>query len=202
MTARSDAAHGGAKSFKSLPRQLGFRSPEGTIVRPPVHGGVKSSYTDAIARKICAQIADGTSLKKICSNPRMPSLSSIKKWLLQPGFEAFREMYYYSRRVAAELLMDEVIEIADDSADDWIETFDKNGKANGWKPDHEAIQRSRLKIDTRKWLASKLIPRIYGEKLEVEHGVTGDLARLLESATNNDSGLPPPIEGKVINEKG
>lgn len=195
MTERSDAAHGGAKSFKSLPRTTGFRSPEGTIVRPPVHGGVKSTYTDAIARKICAKIADGVALRKICSDPRMPAFDTVKGWLIKPRFEAFRELYYHSRRVAAELLMDEVIEIADDSANDWIETFDKKGNPNGWKPDHEAIQRSRLKIDTRKWLAAKLIPRIYGEKLEVEHGVTGDLADLLRDASNNDSGLPPPIDG-------
>jgi hypothetical protein len=195
VTVRSDKAHGGAKSFKSLPRQLGFRSPEGTIVRPPAHGGAGSTYNDGIARKICAQILDGKSLNSICLNPRYPGINAVKKWLIDPRFEAFREMYYYARRGAAELLMDEVIEIADDSANDWIETFDKKGNSNGFKPDNEAIQRSRLKIDTRKWLAAKLIPRIYGEKLEVEHGVTGDLAKLLEGATNNDSGLPPPIDG-------
>jgi hypothetical protein len=171
-------------------------------VRPPVQGGVKSSYTDITARKICAKILDGESLNSICKNPRFPNIQAVKKWLIDPRFSAFREMYYYARRGAVELLMDEVIEIADNTGNDWIETYDKDGKVNGLKPNTEAIQRSRVRIDTRKWLAAKLIPRIYGEKLEIEHGVTGDLARLLEGATNNDSGLPPPIEGKVINEKG
>lgn len=202
QSGNGDAAHGGAKSFKTLPRTTGFRSPEGTIVRPPAHGGVKSTYTDSIARKVCAGIAEGKSLKKVCADPRMPSFATVKGWLIKPRFEVFREMYYHSRRVAAELLMDEVIEIADqETAEDWIETFDKNGKPNGWKPNHEAIQRSRLKIDTRKWLAAKLIPRIYGEKLEVEHGVTGDLAELLRESSNNDSGLPPPIDGNYVEEK-
>jgi hypothetical protein len=177
VNGQSDEAHGGAKSFRSLPRTTGFRSPEGTIVRPPIQGGVKSDYTDAIARKICSQILDGKSLRKICESQRMPNFNTVKKWLIQPRFEAFRELYYHSRRAAAELLMDEVIEIADDSENDWIEVFNNDGDSKGFKPDNEAIQRSRLRIDTRKWLAAKLIPRIYGEKLEVEHGVTGDLAR-------------------------
>lgn len=194
MKGNSDAAHGGRRSFKSLPRVTGFRSPEGTLVRPPVQGGIKSSYTDVMARKVCSELLDGRSLRTICKNPRYPNIDTVKKWLIDPRFEAFREMYYYARRAAAELLMDEVIEIADETEHDWIETFDKKGDPNGFKPNNEAIQRSRLKIDTRKWLASKLIPRIYGEKLEVEHGVTGDLAKLLEGATNNDSGLPPPID--------
>jgi hypothetical protein len=177
-----------------LPRVTGFRSPEGTIVRPPVNGGVKSSYSDPIARKICTRLMGGESLRKITDDPRMPCQTTVIKWLAEPKFEAFREMYYYARRVYAELLMDEIIEIADDATDDWIPTLDKKGNVNGHRPDTECLQRSRLRIDTRKFLAAKLIPRIYGEKLEVEHGVTGDLKELIQGASNQDKGLPTPID--------
>jgi hypothetical protein len=182
------------KGKMGLPQPRGFRSPEGTIVRPPVQGGVKSSYTDALARRICMRIMEGQTLRKICEDPRMPNQRIVFRWLAEPRFEAFREMYYYSRRVYAELLMDEVIEIADNATDDWIPTKDKKGNINGWRPDTECLQRSRLRIDTRKYLAAKLIPRIYGEKIEVEHGVTGDLKELIMGASNHDRGLPPPIE--------
>jgi hypothetical protein len=53
-----------------------------------------------------------------------------------------------------------------------------------------------VRIDTRKWYAAKLVPRIYGDLQQIEHGVTGDLAELLKGASNKDSGLPPPIEEK------
>lgn len=166
-------------------------------MRPPVNGGIASSYTDELARKICLLIMEGKTLRAICDDPRMPNKTTITRWLAEPKFEAFREMYYYARRVYAELLMDEVIEIADDTSQDWMQTYDKKGEPNGWKPDNEAIQRSRVRIDSRKWLAAKLIPRIYGEKLDIEHGVTSELADLIRDASNNDSGLPPPIEGKA-----
>ena len=178
---------------KGLPRQTGFRSPEGTIVRPPVTGGHKPIYNDRVARQICLRLMQGQTLREITSDPRMPCKTTICKWLADPRFEAFREMYYYARRVYAELLMDEVIEIADDTSNDWQKTYDKRGNHNGWKPDNEAIQRSRVRIDTRKWLASKLIPRIYGDHVQVEHGLTGDLMKLLQDASNNDSGLPKPV---------
>ena len=191
----------GPGSFKSLPRVTGFRSPHGTIVRPPATGGVASNYTDGMARKICRRIMDGESLRTICKDPKMPGLSTVKDWLNNPEYEAFREHYYNARRIFAELLMDEVIELADDSANDWVATYDKRGNHNGWKPDHECVQRSRLRIDTRKWLASKLIPRIYGERLEVDHGVTDDLKELLQQSSNNDRGLPGPIiEATIIDE--
>ncbi len=84
--------------------------------------------------------------------------------------------------------------IADDTKDDWIETYNKKGEQNGWKPNAEAIGRSRIKIDLRKWHVAKLIPRIYGEKVDVTHEVTGDLAAILKSASNKDSGLPAPVK--------
>ena len=138
----------------------------------------------------------GDTLIKICEDPRMPTKRNIVHWLSDPQNAEFREMYYYARRVQCEFLIDEVIEIADDTENDWKQTYNKRGEPNGWKPDNEAIQRSRVRIDTRKWLAAKLIPRIYGEKVDHHHELTGDLAEMLKAASNQDSGLPPPIDEK------
>lgn len=182
--------------YASFPRTTGFRSAEGTIVRPH-----NSKYSQALAHKICERIMEGETLNKITQDPRMPTKRTVLRWLNDPQLEGFRELYYNARRVFAELVIDEVIELADDSSKDWIETYNKHGQPNGWKPDHECVQRARLRIDTRKWLAAKMIPRVYGEKLEVEHGVTGDLKELLQSASNNDRGLPGPIiEAEIIDE--
>ncbi len=65
----------------------------------------------------------------------------------------------------ADALFDEALEIADDVSGDWA--TDKDGKK---VLDHEHIQRSRLRVDTRKWAAGKLAPKRYGDK--VQH--TGD----------------------------
>lgn len=137
------------------------------------------------------------SLEQICEDPAMPSLRTVTNWLAHPKLADFREMYYFARRVQAELLIDEIMTIADDTSRDWKRTYNKKGEPNGWTPDNEAIQRSRVRIDTRKWFAAKMVPKVYGERLDVEHGVTGDLAELLKGASNNDSGLPQPINGEA-----
>jgi len=151
-------------------------------------------YSAHIANKICALIMQKNSLTKICNMPGMPRLNTVIGWLADPKRADFREQYYYARRVQAELLLDEIFDIADDTSNDWKPTYDKNGEQNGWKPDNEAIQRSRVKIDTRKWFAAKMVPRLYGDRAQVDLDVTGDLAELMRQASNSDKGLPKPVD--------
>lgn len=177
---------------RSIPQPTTFNVPTGPAMT--TRNSRPTGYTPQTARKLCKRIMNGETLSKICEDPKMPPKRRVIAWLASPNRNDFREMYYYARRVQAEMLMDEVIDIADDRTNDWKQTYSKTGQPNGWKPDNEAIQRSRVRIDTRKWLASKLIPRIYGEKVNVEHGATGKLAELLENASNQSTGLPPPID--------
>lgn len=143
----------------------------------------------------------GESLVKICDDPKFPSRTTITRWMSDPSMRQFHDMYRLARQVQAELLIDEIFDIADDSEDDWIETYNKKGQFAGFKPDTEAIQRARLRIDTRKWFAGKMVPKIYGDHLDITHDVTGDLAELMKEASNKTSGLPKPIEGEVIEQQ-
>lgn len=188
----------GKNLFSEMATPTQFAAP-GTAGEKRIKRVHNQAYTDETARKICERIMSGETLMSICAERRMPTRRTIIRWLAHPEYSEFREMYYYARRVQAELLVDEIVSIADDSARDWIPSFNKKGEQNGWKPDHEAIQRSRVRIDTRKWLAARLIPRIYGEKVDHHHELVGDLADMVKHASNQDSGLPPPIEGKKKN---
>ncbi len=174
----------------AIPAPTTFRAPD-TNTRVRFTG---TTYNPRTARLICERLMMGESIAKVCEDPRMPSKRTVFRWLSDPKCVDFREMYYYSRRVAVEALVDEIIEIADNTDKDWEPVFNKQGELVDLKPNNEAIQRSRVRIDTRKWLAAKLVPRIYGDNTQVELGVTGDLAELLKKATNKDDGLPPPIE--------
>ena len=58
-------------------------------------------------------------------------------------------------------------DIADDGSNDYMEKLDKDGEVIGYSINGENIQRSRLRVDSRKWLASKLLPKKYGDKLDV-----------------------------------
>lgn len=138
--------------------------------------GRPSSFTQAIADVICARLADGESLRTICQEDGMPSRTSVFRWLADKDRDDFRDQYARAREEQAEFYAESIIEIADEEV-----TMVKRSKhTHGAKPeddtedndievvfDSAAVARNRLRVDARKWYASKLAPKKYGEKLEL-----------------------------------
>jgi len=120
-----------------------------------------TTYTDEIANEICSRLVDGKSLKKICEMDDMPSKSTVFKWLSEN--ETFSDKYARAREAQADTLADEIIDIADDGENDTYEDDEGNVKTN-----QDVIARSRLRVDARKWIASKLKPKKYGDKITQE----------------------------------
>ena len=79
-------------------------------------------------------------------------------------------MYAKAREAQAEIMADELAAIADDGRNDWMERNDKEGAFGAFAVNGECVARSRLRVDTRKWIAAKLLPRKYGDKLDLNHG--------------------------------
>ena len=127
--------------------------------------GRPSDYSPEIADIICERIADGVSLREICRTEDMPSKAAVFRWLA--AHADFRDQYARAREAQADALADELLDIADDGDNDWMERKGEDGQSLGWRENGEAIQRSRLRVDTRKWIASKLKPKKYGDKLAV-----------------------------------
>ncbi len=123
--------------------------------------GRPSLYTEALATKICRRLAEGESLRAICADKTMPAISTVMGWLFDGNHDEFLEQYARAREAQAEVRADEIVDIADDDTNDF--TADKEGKlvANS-----EHIQRSRLRVDARKWIAAKLLPKRYGDKIQ------------------------------------
>lgn len=134
--------------------------------------GRPSSFKQSVADKICERIALGESLRSICEDESTPSRVTVLRWLRSDAEwgEAFRAQYARAREDQADSLFDEINEIADDGANDWMEKLNKDGELIGWTVNGEAVQRSRLRIDARRWQAAKLRPKKYGEKLDVTSG--------------------------------
>lgn len=130
--------------------------------------GRPSDYSLQTATIICNRLADGESLRAICVDEDMPSKTSVFRWLI--ANEAFRDQYARAREAQAEHLVDEILEISDDGTNDWMarrsEAEKGAGVDSGWVLNGEHVQRSRLRIDARKWFASKVAPKKYGEKIE------------------------------------
>ncbi len=122
-------------------------------------------YTDELAHEICRAISINTfGLGKLCQmNPHWPCRQTINEWRLD--HEEFRQKYYEARKFQIDLLAEDMIDIADDTCNDTIMRQGHDGQEKAYV-NAEWINRSRLRVDTRKWMASRLLPGIYGEKTE------------------------------------
>jgi hypothetical protein len=92
----------------------------------------------------------------------MPSMSTVIAWALDNS-HGFAARYARAREVGFTLIAEELLEISDNAKGDF--TQDEDGRKS---VDHENIARARLRVDTRKWMLSKMLPRIYGDKVVSE----------------------------------
>lgn len=120
-------------------------------------GGVPSTYTKEMGDKICELVAtNACGINKIVEmNPELPTPITIHQWRLK--YKEFAYNYAEAKRKQADLLAEDILNIADETIN--YTYVDENGKV---KRDAAAAQANRLRVDTRKWLASKLLPKIYG----------------------------------------
>lgn len=128
-----------------------------------------SSFTEEMGDRICELLAEGQSLRAICSADDMPSQSAVFRWLADERRATFRQQYARAREAQADALFGEMLDIADDGSNDWMERRRQDGSTDEVL-NSEHVQRSKLRIDARKWMASKLNPKVYGDKLDVTSG--------------------------------
>jgi hypothetical protein len=118
--------------------------------------GRPSIYSTELATEICYRIASGKSLRAVCGARNIPNRSTVLRWL--SSHPDFAEQYGRAMEQRAYILLDEVLDIADDSSRDYK-------KIRGGKPvlDFEHIQRARLRVAARQWFFSGLRARKYGD---------------------------------------
>lgn len=141
--------------------------------------GRPSIYTPELAAEICRRLSLGETLRAICREDAFPNITTVMDWNLHDK-EGFSKQYARARAAQAEHLFDELLEIADDGTNDWVE---KKGDTPGYDFNGEHYQRSRLRVDTRKWYLSKVLPKKYGDKLDL---------------TTAGKELPAPILGPLV----
>ena len=158
--------------------------------------GRPTTYTQDLADRICAELAEGKSMRNVCKGEDMPSMSTVFKWLRErPDFS---QQYTKAKEESADALVEEMLDIADDGTNDWMEQHNQEGEAVGYKLNGEAVQRSRLRVETRKWIAAKLKPKKYSDKVDLNHGVQPDnpLASLMQQLAGKTlKPVATPAEG-------
>jgi hypothetical protein len=128
--------------------------------------GRPSSYSKAVGTTICERLSQGESLRRICADKEMPGKSTVMRWLAD--VPEFRDQYARARELQADYWAEEIIEIADDGTNDYVEKENRDGSTHQ-AVDSEHINRSRLRVDTRKWLMARLAPKKYGDRVTAEH---------------------------------
>lgn len=131
--------------------------------------GRPTKYNESIVKEICSRIASGESLLQICRDKHMPSRISVHSWLLDDRYKEFLNRYTRARELQADYIFDELLDIADDGSNDWIERETKSGRIIE-VVNQEHVQRSRLRVDTRKWYLSKVLPKKYGDRIDDNDG--------------------------------
>lgn len=122
------------------------------------------NHREDAAEVILAGVAQGKSLREICdADELLPAPKTFYAWLKEDA--ELRNKYAHAKELMAEKMAEELLEIADDGRNDWM-TIQRGGEEVEVE-NHEVVNRSRLRIDTRKWLMSKLLPKKYGDKQEV-----------------------------------
>ncbi len=148
-------------------------------------GGRPTDYSTDLADEICARIAEGESLRSICRCEGMPNIRSVMRWLgIHPEFS---QQYARAREAQAESMFEEMLEIADDGSNDWMERTGKDGETGDKVVDHEHVSRSKLRVDTRKWMLARMAPKKYGDATNIK--LSGDaenpVAVLLSEISGN-----------------
>jgi hypothetical protein len=134
-----------------------------------------STYTADIAAAICERLSEGEPLRWICRDEGMPKRRTVSDWRkAHPEFDA---EFLLARKEGFDAIAADCLAIADDGSRDYTE--DKDGHQ---VVDHDHIQRSKLRIETRLKLLAKWYPTKYGDKVQVEHDVTGNLAEQMQQA--------------------
>jgi len=134
-----------------------------------------TKFNQDIAEKICEELSTSSkSLRTICKQDGMPTVRTVLSWLSEgdkedgkPEFKAFLHQYARARENQADFLAEEIIEIADDGSNDLM-TITK-GDTSYEQENKEVTNRSKLRVDARKWIASKLKPKKYGDRIDHNH---------------------------------
>lgn len=132
--------------------------------------GRPSDYTEELAESICLRLAEGESLRSVCRDDGMPCKKTVLRWISR--IPEFRAQYVHAKEEGAEAIAEELFDIADDGSNDWMEKLDKDGEAIGYQLNGEHVQRSKLRIDTRKWYLSKIMPKKYGDRIQHDQTIT------------------------------
>lgn len=173
-----------------------------------VKQGRPTTYSETIGALICERISAGETLTAICSDYWLPTTQTVYRW--RRKFPNFGRDYLRAREAQAEIWADDCIMIADDSTCDTVTKTGRNG-ATYEAVDHEHIQRSKLRVDTRFRIMAATHAQMFGDRTEVKHSGTIEHEHTVASLSDREKmrrlalfmledKQAEPIEGQAIEQ--
>lgn len=129
------------------------------------HGGARHAmpFDQVVADEVLDRISTGQGLEEICEDSHIPSRWAIRKWMAAETI--FNTSYALAREMQMDCWADDIVRISDDSTNDYMDRQRSDGTTER-VVDPENVQRSKLRIDTRKWIMSKLAGK-YADKVDI-----------------------------------
>ena len=157
-------------------------------------GGRPRSITDEMIIEVCDRVADGETIRQIARDDYMPVASTI--YLELSRNETFSDQYVKAKEAQLTRWEDELIEIADDGSNDWVDReVDKGRIVTVADTDH--MNRSRLRVDTRKWIMSKRAPKKYGDRAVVQGDSDADPVKVAHTMSDEASAMLGEVLGSL-----
>lgn len=125
--------------------------------------GRPTIYSPEIAENICERLSKGESLRTICESKGMPHEATVRSWALD-DVSGFSTQYARARDIGYDRMAEEIIEISDNTEVGVKTKTNEKGETETYEGD--MIEHRRLKVDSRKWILSRVLPKKYGEKIE------------------------------------
>lgn len=144
----------------------------------------RPTYNRELVETVLERLAEGETLREVAIDMDFAE-STFRLWALD-DVDGLAARYARARQLGAYARFDALKAIADDGSNDWMEKQRKDGSTY-WGPDHEHIARSKLRIDTERWALSKMLPKEFGDKLDLTtegEKLTGDPADVATKAAS------------------
>lgn len=142
--------------------------PKAKVAAPKRRPGRQTLFAPEIAALICARLAEGKSLTAICKAASMPAESTVRAWAVD-DVQGFAADYARAREIGYARLGDEILRIADTPQ---IGTKSVSKITGLEVTEGDMIEHRRLQVDARKWMLSKMLPKVYGDKMQQDITIT------------------------------
>jgi hypothetical protein len=156
-------------------------------------------YDPELAQEICSRLAKGEALKEICRSDGFPLSATVHSWV-RNNVNDFAIQYARAREDQAEHYADELVTIADDGQNDYMERLNNRGELVRVY-DREHIARSKLRFEARQWVISKILSKKYGDKVQVTGPGGGPLQSIGVSLVTTDPVQAAKNYQKLIGEE-